>query len=264
MTDWLDNYNVRTADKFWIFDPAALFRNGNYYRIIPSSKMTTAQVFNSLTLLVVYVSILYILFTRQWACVLVPIIAVIAIIALYFLMESSVRRYARQRVDERRDRVDEVQDRLRDARDNIRNRFDDARDAISDRIQDYTGGGSIPDSSRGPLSDYAGGRSIPDVYRAPLSDYAGGRSIPDVRSTEGFKIDLDTYGDPNDIYNRGIASRNFCGTARQNNRLSDQSGFAHWLYATPETCKENPAMCLRYEDPRYNRYNPDIDDPVSM
>ncbi|CAH6420418.1 Hypothetical protein MVR_LOCUS125 [uncultured virus] len=230
MTDWLDNYNVRTADKFWIYDPAALFRNGNYYRIIPSSKMTTAQVFNSLTLLVVYVSIIYILFTRKWTCVLVPIIAVIAIIALYFLMESSVRRNTRQLVDERRDRIDDVKDRISDVGDNIRNRFDDARDAIEDRIQDYTGGG----------------RSIPDY----------------VRSTEGFK--MDAYSDPNDIYNRGFAQRNFCGTAGQNGRLSDQSGFAHWLYATPETCKENPAMCQRYEDLRYNRYNPDIDDPVAM
>lgn len=40
---------------------------------------------------------------------------------------------------------------------------------------------------------------------------------------------------------------------------SDNKSFAQWLYQTPETCKENPSKCLRYEDVRYSRYSPTID-----
>ncbi|AYV85280.1 MAG: hypothetical protein Satyrvirus9_6 [Satyrvirus sp.] len=40
---------------------------------------------------------------------------------------------------------------------------------------------------------------------------------------------------------------------------NDQTGFAKWLYLPPKTCKENSMYCLKYEDLRFNRYNPDID-----
>lgn len=40
---------------------------------------------------------------------------------------------------------------------------------------------------------------------------------------------------------------------------NDQTGFAKWLYETPQTCKENTMNCLRYEDVRYSRSNPDLD-----
>lgn len=35
--------------------------------------------------------------------------------------------------------------------------------------------------------------------------------------------------------------------------------FANWVYNLPETCKENPAACLRYENLRYHRTNPSTD-----
>ena len=40
-------------------------------------------------------------------------------------------------------------------------------------------------------------------------------------------------------------------------------GFAKWLYKLPKTCKEDSSHCLKYEDIRYSKNNPDIDSPDS-
>jgi len=44
---------------------------------------------------------------------------------------------------------------------------------------------------------------------------------------------------------------------------NDQTTFAKWLYEAPETCKENPLNCLKYEDLRFSRYNPTVDRTTS-
>ena len=32
-----------------------------------------------------------------------------------------------------------------------------------------------------------------------------------------------------------------------------------WFYSLPETCKENTANCLKHEDLRFSKHNPEID-----
>ena len=76
------------------------------------------------------------------------------------------------------------------------------------------------------------------------------------------EIDKHTYfpEDINDSWNQKYNQRQFY-TMPVTTIPNDQSAFAHRLYELPETCKENSAMCLRYEDIRYNRLNPEIDSP---
>ena len=42
----------------------------------------------------------------------------------------------------------------------------------------------------------------------------------------------------------------------------NQTTFAKWLNEIPVTCKEDQRYCLRYEDIRFNRYNPYIDKTI--
>jgi len=61
----------------------------------------------------------------------------------------------------------------------------------------------------------------------------------------------------NKLFNKN-KQRQFC-TIPSTTIPNDQESFAHWLYASPETCKENQKNCLRYEDIRYSRSNPSIE-----
>jgi hypothetical protein len=61
-----------------------------------------------------------------------------------------------------------------------------------------------------------------------------------------------------DLFNRNTSQRQFY-TTPVTTIPNDQTGFARWLYKLPETCKENQSNCLKYEDIRFNRFNPNID-----
>jgi hypothetical protein len=69
---------------------------------------------------------------------------------------------------------------------------------------------------------------------------------------------FNVFKDTDDLYQKGYSQRQFY-TTPSTTIPNDQGSFAHWLYKMPETCKENQTNCLKYEDIRYVRYNPDID-----
>ncbi|AAV50734.1 hypothetical protein [Niemeyer virus] len=57
------------------------------------------------------------------------------------------------------------------------------------------------------------------------------------------------------------SNRKFYTTSSTTNP-NKQEDFMKWIYDLPETCKENQACCLRHEDVRFKRHNPDIDSPT--
>lgn len=75
-----------------------------------------------------------------------------------------------------------------------------------------------------------------------------------------IKSNDNIFKDPDDIFGKKYLQRQFY-TMPTTTNPNDQTSFAKWLYQMPETCKENQLKCLRYEDLRFNRYNPDIDTP---
>lgn len=75
-------------DVFWLNDPSVLFRNGNYYRIIPSSNMTKNEVLNALTRFFLYLLIIYLLFSASKEYLYIPVIAIIVIIIIYFIQKN--------------------------------------------------------------------------------------------------------------------------------------------------------------------------------
>jgi hypothetical protein len=208
-------------DIFWIYDPTILFKNGNYYKIVPSPNMTTTQVLNSLTLFFVYLIILFFLFSVKNGCMYIPIIAIIIIIFLYLIQANNS---SRTKIKETFHPDNVHTDKLHD--------------------QQY----QMP-SKNNPFMN---------VTLADLMDNTD-------RLVSNQKIDNDNnddieeiFEDPNDIYGRNYAQRQFY-TMPTTTIPNDQTAFAKWLYETPETCKENPMNCLRYEDLRYSKHNPIID-----
>lgn len=70
---------------FWLYEPSILFKNGNYYKIFPTSDMTKNEILNSLTRLFLYLLIIYLLFSTSKEYAYLPIIAIIIIIIIYFI-----------------------------------------------------------------------------------------------------------------------------------------------------------------------------------
>lgn len=224
---FFDNYNIKTADKFWLFDPLALFRNDNYYRIIPSSNMTKAQVFNSMTLFVVYVSIIFILITDRLGCIYVPIIALLAIIVIYFIMEDDRRTVLRQR---------------------------------SNRNQSLSS--VLPSMNKNNQSSFVG-EGFQELSKDP-DDLKKIDIIQDNQTIDNTDNTDNTDSIDTEITNRYFDLKMLDIQNRNQNNYSGQSKLAHWLYSTPETCKENNAMCFPYEDLKHNRYNPQNDLPENL
>uniref|UniRef100_A0A6G6AB47 Minor capsid protein P9 transmembrane helices domain-containing protein n=1 Tax=Borely moumouvirus TaxID=2712067 RepID=A0A6G6AB47_9VIRU len=78
-----DTYN---NDIFWIYDPMVLFRNNNWYKIIPTKNMTQVEALNALTRLFIYLLIISAILSLVTNYAYISIIAIIVIIIIYFII----------------------------------------------------------------------------------------------------------------------------------------------------------------------------------
>ncbi|QGR53875.1 hypothetical protein [Moumouvirus maliensis] len=78
-----DTYN---NDIFWIYYPMVLFRNNNWYKIIPTKNMTQVEALNALTRLFIYLLIISAILSLVTNYAYISIIAIIVIIIIYFII----------------------------------------------------------------------------------------------------------------------------------------------------------------------------------
>ena len=91
----IDNPNLKAtglykSDPFWLLDPSVLYRNGNYYRIIPNSKMSKIEILNAMTRFFIYLLILYIIFGADIEYYYIPLIGFAIILLLYFIQKRDI------------------------------------------------------------------------------------------------------------------------------------------------------------------------------
>ncbi|XWV25195.1 hypothetical protein QJ856_gp0577 [Tupanvirus deep ocean] len=223
--------NYQNSDNiFWLDDPTILFRNGNYYRIFPTTEMTKIQMLNSLTLFFLYLTILYLLFCSNWDYIYIPIIAIIIIIFLYFIQkhdsnESATEHFSETNFYDTNKKIKKNTEKKSCRKPTMNNPFMNI--TMADLMDD-------PERDSACIEPK-------DINKEMISNY-------------NDKI----FNDVNDVYDRGHAQRQFY-TMPVTTIPNDQTAFAKWLYEAPETCKENSVNCLRHEDIRFSRYNPVID-----
>ena len=214
---------IYKSDPFWLDDWKILFVNGNYYRFFPSRKMTKIEKLNAMTRFFIYLLILFILFGKTHDYIYIPLIGIIVIIVIYFIQKND---------------VDDSQKEL----------FCQDDKCIE------------PDVCYGPTKDNP-------FMNILLTDYMDNPNRPKAcsildkntrESVEKF-YEQNLLRDVDDLYNKGHARRQFY-TTPVTTIPNDQTGFAQWLYNTAaETCKVDQTNCLKYEDIRYVRFNPNID-----
>ena len=174
-------------DMFWIYEPKVLIENGNWYKIIPNETMSLSQKMNSLTLFIVYITILFFIFTKDPRFIFFGFVILFIIIIKYI-------------------------------------------------------------SSKGPCYQYC-----------PKNDVKQ-ETKPEKEINEEFETN-DSNNTNEEINEEEVAQTDLFGLEHTNRQIyqvkpslpSDQEDFARWLYSTPETCKENPAMCMINEDVRFHK-----------
>ncbi|XWV26455.1 hypothetical protein QJ857_gp0614 [Tupanvirus soda lake] len=236
MTDNINYNTIQTDDYqksknvFWLEDPTILFRDGNYYRIFPTSGMTKIQMLNSLTLFFLYLTILFLLFCDNSEYIYIPIIAIIIIIFLYFIQKNDHNETSKEYFNK------------------------NTEDIFNKKLQNETKKRYCQKPTRdNPFMNI----TLADLMDDPERDSAC-IEPKDINKEMINKYNDKIFNDINDVYERGHAQRQFY-TMPVTSIPNDQTAFAKWLYEAPETCKENSINCLRHEDIRFSRYNPIID-----
>jgi len=109
------------------------------------------------------------------------------------------------------------------------------------KINDLNTGCRVP-SKENPFMNPPINEFSNDKYSQPKSCPSYNNIGVQNRIEELFNEDL--YRDVQDIFGKNNSQRQFY-TVPGNRVPNDQSSFAHWLYATPQTCKEgNGVACL--------------------
>jgi hypothetical protein len=215
-------------DKFWLEDPGVLFRNGNYYRIIPSKNMTKIQVLNSLTRFFLYLGILYLVFGTNSTYMYIPLIGILVILLLYIIYKHQ-NQQAEPFTDSVNRSVDEI-------------------------VEGVPGGVCQAPDKNNPFMNV----TMDDLMENRTRPTACPVTNPTIRNQMAQAWNNNLFTDVEDVFDRKHSQRQFY-TMPSTTIPNDQTAFAKWLYEAPETCKENQLNCLKYEDIRFSRFNPNID-----
>ncbi|AGC01880.1 hypothetical protein H012_gp583 [Acanthamoeba polyphaga moumouvirus] len=217
-----DTYN---NDIFWIYDPMVLFRNNNWYKIIPTKNMTQVEALNALTRLFIYLLILSAILSFVTNYAYISIIAIIVIIIIYFVVLNTTGPNT-----------------LYNDPDNIE-RFTKENPGEEETCQKPTKNNPFMNIT---LQD------LEENNNRPVACNIDNDIIKnEVQNIISEKISLNEKND-RQFYTMPVTTI-----------PNKQTEFAKWLYDLPETCKENQLNCLRYEDIRYTRYNPYLSTTVT-
>ena len=217
-----------TGEKFWLEDPSILFRSDNYYNIIPNKKMTRIETLNTLTRLFIYLFILCVMFGSSTEYVIGCGIGIGVIIILYFIQKSTP--IPKSSLPIKLNRAEGF-----------------------DGYGPHDGYCDAP-TRNNPFMNVTMHDLMENRYRPPACPITD----PAIKKKMNEDFYYNVFRDVDDVFNRKHSQRQFY-TMPSTTIPNHQTDFARWLYQSPETCKENQLNCLKYEDVRYNRFNPNTD-----
>ena len=251
------NNNLLLDNKFWIKDPAILFKNGNYFKIIPTSNMTYTQKLNSVTLLLIYLTIILLIFSNNKEIIFIPIVGIIIIILVYFYQRKKLKTKIKYEQSEKFSNSEDW-NLEKTQKGGLKKDNTACDDNNGDNNNDLDGNNNM--RCQLPTRE----NPFMNVTMADLMDNADRPSACPLSDSVEREID-DAFEkkylpNVNDPFYRKHSQRQFY-TMPSTTIPNDQTAFAKFLYPLPETCKENPLHCLKYEDIRFSRHNPAIDSP---
>lgn len=213
-------------EKFWLDDPMVLFRKNNFYKFYPTNKMNSIEMYNALTRFFIYLALIYLLISIDTSYVLIPVLAILVIIVLYYVERKTPKDFA-------------------------------CKTSSISNIEPVEQFNNIDQCQEPSANNPFMNVTMEDLMSNTTRPAACSILNDDINK----KINDNLYYDIDDVFDRNPTNRQFY-TTPITTIPNDQTTFAKWLNEIPVTCKEDQRYCLRYEDIRFNRYNPYIDKTV--
>lgn len=216
---------------FWVEQPSILFRRDRLTNFFPTAKLTVVENLNAVIRLLIYLSLILILFTRNSQYLLLPLGGMLVTYVLFQI-------YPKKEV------LKEIPPRESFSLDG----------KLSDKIQsnkkydEQLERECIQPTVDNPFMNF---NYITDSYHREPACQAwlyDDKESKDIRKevTESFNHDL--YRDVSDLYSKNNSQRQFF-TMPWTSWPNNQTSFAKWLYRTGPTCKELGSKCAPYWNP---------------
>ena len=201
---------------FWFKDPTILFQRDSLFEFFPSKRFDLNRKLNSIVRLSLIYSLIMIICKRgNQYYLLTPVIMAITWVIWYRQKDTKQNEIIEQSMGDQLDNLVKLNDLNTECRVPTKdNPF------MNPKIDEYSN------------DEYTSPKSCPSYNNIGIQN----------RVEELFNEDL--YRDVQDVFSKNNSQRQFY-TVPGNRVPNDQSSFAHWLYGTPQTCKEgNGVACL--------------------
>ena len=203
---------------FWYNQPNILIDKNSLFEIFPVKEYDTVRKLNAVLRFSIYYTIIVFLYNRSTNIFAVPVVT--ALITYFIWSKNSSIQ------------INNVDTQLRNDDPNL----------IS--LQDHNIGCTLPNKHN-------------PFMNTPFFDVAADKELPQSCTSYDNKgiqrkiekeFDKGLYRNYTDIFGKENSQRQFF-TVPGRQGIPDQSSFAHWLYRTPDTCKEgNSLACLSVGD----------------
>jgi hypothetical protein len=201
---------------FWFKDPSILIEKESIFEFFPSKRFDIVRKLNSIVRLSIIYSLIMFLCKKGNNYLLLPPV-VMVITWIIWTRQSEIH-------------TDDI------IEDSMSNKLDDLV-----KINDLQTECRVP-TKNNPFMN-------PPIHEFSNDKYSQPKSCPSynnigVQNRIEELFDEDLYRDYKDIFKKNNSQRQFY-TVPGNQVPNDQGSFAHWLYGTPQTCKEgNGIACL--------------------
>lgn len=235
-----DSLLDRMKTKFWLEDPSVLVSD-KYYQIFPSGKMNKIEVLNSLARFFFCLIFIFLLIGSKREYMYIPIIGHICLIVIFFY-----HKHKRSVFDS------SLSNKIKGV--SWSGDYDEMKESNIEGMDTLNGDLCQAPTRGNPFMNV----TMVDLMSNRMRPVACSVSNPLIKEEIRDNYEKDIIKDIEDVFERDHSSRQFY-TMPSSTIPNDQTSFAKWLYEAPPTCKENQLNCLKYEDIRYNRFNPYTD-----
>lgn len=252
--------STSSSDPFWVDDPTILVAKGRLVEFFPTADMTVSEKMNSVSRLVIYVSVILAVYQNQS----MPIhFGILLLGILWFLWKNQtvVDREPLQKLEHFADSEEDLIEQFepgtvptpRVARPQEPRIPVERAIAKTMPVIKQSATVELPDLTKTDAACVMPTAQNPFMNHLMYDDPKRGRACqgPGIQEQAANLLDKQLFDDVNDLYSRNANQRLF-RTMPNTTRIPDTQNFANWLVKGEPNCKED-GQCYPWEDIRQQR-----------
>ena len=231
-------------DPFWYNQPLILIQSNRLTEFFPNKMYSVNENLNTIVRLCLYISIVFIMYTKDIIWSSIFILALIITWYIYIHKEDINITDKPSTIENFESKVDydaSIENDKIPPSASVKNNSNCSKPSVNNPFMNTTMDDYLNTDKSGNIKIK---QEACDINNAEIK-----KAID-----QNFKNNL--FKDVNDVFGRYNSQRQFF-TMPSTDIIPDSNGdFKNWLYNSPKTCKEDQDYCLQYEDIRAKR--PDI------